>query len=175
MGRGIEIRRLTADDAQICWQLRLEALKDSPSSFLTSYEEAVARENPIEGVTNNLSAEENATYGAWKEGVLVGVATFVAETRQKTDFKGQIVGVYVTPGARGKGLAKRLLQALLGHVEKESKVEKLTLGVMTENLPAIRLYESLGFTIYAKEERAMRLSGQYIDEYLMEKWIERTT
>ncbi|TKI89487.1 GNAT family N-acetyltransferase, partial [Bacillus cereus] len=44
------IRLLTKADAKQYWELRLQALQVNPEAFVTTYEEAVRQENPLERV-----------------------------------------------------------------------------------------------------------------------------
>uniref|UniRef100_UPI0028A84F3C GNAT family N-acetyltransferase n=1 Tax=Paenibacillus sp. TaxID=58172 RepID=UPI0028A84F3C len=46
-------------------------------------------------------------------------------------------------------------------------LEKLNLTVMSTNIPAKKLYESLGFTCYGTERNAMKLELSYLDEDFM--------
>lgn len=55
-----------------------------------------------------------------------------------------ITNVCIIPGMRRKGIAERMLRALIGH-GLEQGVRDFTLEVRSKNIPAIRLYEKLGF------------------------------
>jgi|GEM_PF-1426663 len=50
----MEISILQPEHAESYWRLRLEALQESPDAFPTSYEEEIARDNPIEQMIQNL-------------------------------------------------------------------------------------------------------------------------
>lgn len=58
--------------------------------------------------------------------------------------EGDITNVAVEEGSRRKGCARRLLQELMRRAALRG-VENFTLEVRESNLPAVRLYESLGF------------------------------
>lgn len=58
--------------------------------------------------------------------------------------EGEITNVAVLPGWRGLGISRRLLERLFA--ESEDEIGDYTLEVRAGNLPAIRLYESFGFT-----------------------------
>ena len=55
----------------------------------------------------------------------------------------QLMGVWTNPRFRRLGLARELLEEVCGHVLRKGKV--VTLFVNDFNLPAVSLYESLGF------------------------------
>ena len=46
-------------------------------------------------------------------------------------------------------------------------VEQLLLGVMTTQIAARKLYESLGFVVFGREARAIRIGDNYYDEEFM--------
>lgn len=69
------------------------------------------------------------------------------------------------PSARGKGLARLLLETVLGEVG--TSLRSLRLSVESNNLPAIRLYESVGFTTWALEKEALKIGDVFHDEMLM--------
>ena len=71
----MKIKRLQSQDAEQYWNLRLEALKQNPEAFATSYEEAIQRKNPVERVSGDLEQEENYTFGAFDQEELVGMVT----------------------------------------------------------------------------------------------------
>ena len=58
----MEIRRLTAKDAQPLWDLRLESLQSEPRSFGESWREH--KNLPIAVLEQRLSAHENFIFGA---------------------------------------------------------------------------------------------------------------
>jgi len=116
------------------WRLRLEALQESPEAFSTSYEEAIARDNPIEQVVQNL--RNHYTFGAFENGTLVGVVTLVRKTALKLRYKAKIVGVYVTPTKRKCGIARRLLNEAIAKAKSMKGVEQVTLTVVSTNAAA---------------------------------------
>ena len=79
--------------------------------------------------------------------------------------------MYVTPEARGSGLATTLVETLLEHASKE--VEQVQLTVVTSNPRARRFYERMGFVEYGVEEKALKYKGEYYDEVLMVKFLSR--
>lgn len=164
------IRVLTADDAATYRPLRLEALQADPTAFSSSYEEEAAR--TVEDIAARLTADypNIASFGAFVDGVLVGTATLVANQRPKIRHRAMLVGMYVTPSARGAGLARGLLDAVVAHSRTLAGVEELVLAVTVGNEPARRLYLGAGFRSYAVEPRYLKIDGVYYDL----EWMSRT-
>jgi GNAT superfamily N-acetyltransferase len=53
--------------------------------------------------------------------------------------------LYVVPGRRGRGLGRALMEAAIGEA-RDRGADTMEIGVDEPDLPARRLYESLGFT-----------------------------
>ena len=157
------IRVLTPRDVEIYRVLRLEALTLEPAAFASSAEDF--EKESFESIAKRLQVEDfgNFTLGAFDGEQLVGIATFFVEPRIKTEHKGHVFGMYITPEARGKGVAKLLLQTLIERVKTYPKVKKLNLSVMRTQQAAKKLYTSLGFEVYGVERIALKLGEDYID------------
>ncbi|MDN4074018.1 GNAT family N-acetyltransferase [Fictibacillus terranigra] len=166
------VRELAADDAEEYWTLRLEALMLSPEAFATSYEEAVKRKNPIEQVKGNFSADGSHTFGAFLDGVMVGMVTLMQERHKKMSHKANIFAMYVTSRSRGKGTGKVLMEAAIQKAKDMKEIEKVNLTVVSSNESAKRLYSSLGFVSYGTETRALQVGSVYYDEDHMELFLK---
>ncbi|EPD49695.1 GNAT family N-acetyltransferase [Paenisporosarcina sp. FSL H8-0542] len=167
----MEIRKLTGEDAFKYWELRLEALQQDPDAFATTYEDAIARKNPVERVANNLEAVGSSTLGAFIDNELVGVMTVSGEGASKLRHRVNLLAVYVTPRVRGKQIGKVLLEATIDHAKTWQGVEKMNLTVVSSNGAAIRLYEKVGFKTFGQEHHAMKSDNRYVDElYMSLKW-----
>ncbi|EJP99622.1 GNAT family N-acetyltransferase [Bacillus cereus] len=161
------IRLLTKEDAEKYWNLRLQALQVNPEAFVTTYEEAVRQENPLERVANNLTATTSCTFGAFnEENQLIGVVTLLTEEREAYKHKGHIVAMYVGAQNRRNGLARELITNAIQRA-RDIKLEQLNLGVVSTNEPAKKLYESMGFKTYGIEKRAIKVNGVYSDDEYM--------
>lgn len=167
----MEIRKLTGDDAEGYWELRLEALQQNPEAFASTYEDAISRVNPLTRVSNNLDSDGSSTLGAFINKELVGVMTISEEGAIKLRHRVNLFAVYVTPKARGKQVGMALLQAIVEHTKKRPHVEKINLTVVSTNETAIRLYEKAGFQKFGLETNAMKIDDTYVDEvYMSLEW-----
>ena len=163
----MEIRKLTSDDAEVYWDLRLEALQQDPEAFATTYEDAISRVNPLERVESNLDSENSATLGAFIDNELVGVMTIAEEGAPKLRHRVNLFAVYVTPKVRGKRVGTALLQEVVKYTKQMPLVEKINLTVVSTNKAAIKLYEKVGFKSFGLEHHAMKMNDTYVDEIYM--------
>lgn len=157
----VDIRRLGPDDAAAFQALRLAGLRVNSDAFGSSWEEEADR--PLARTAEALAAGFVA--GCEREGVLVGIGGLRIGQSAKTRHRGGIWGVYVDPGARGLGVGRRLMTALID--QARTQVEDVILTVSAHNESAIGLYRSLGFEPYGLDRRALKMGEDYIDELLM--------
>ncbi|AIR99817.1 GNAT family N-acetyltransferase [Streptomyces glaucescens] len=76
--------------------------------------------------------------------------------------------VYVHPGARGRGVASALLNALIESTEAAG-VWTVQSGVFPENTASIALHERAGFRVVGTRERIGRHHGRWRDVVLLER------
>jgi RimJ/RimL family protein N-acetyltransferase len=167
----MQTRLLNANDAESYYQLRLEALLTNPDAFITTYEQEKQRPDPIETTAQRLEAETSRTIGLFKDEKLQGVITIVKETHPKFSHKGNLVAMYISPDSRRKGGAKLLVQEAI-NLSKALNLEVLHLSVVTDNHPAKKLYEGIGFQSYGLERKAIKLPNRYLDEEHMELFLD---
>jgi RimJ/RimL family protein N-acetyltransferase len=169
----MEIRLLEPSDAESYWVLRLEALKQNPEAFSSSYEEAIQRQNPIEQVAKNLSSEGNYTFGAFESGKLIGVVTLLRERSIKLQHRANIFAMYVTPKKQGIGAGKALLTKAIDQAKIIEVIKKINLTVVSSNVKAKSLYTSLGFEVFGIEEKAIMVNNVYYDEEHMVLFLNK--
>lgn len=78
----------------------------------------------------------------------------------------QIQGLVVDGKARGRGVARALLEAACDRARQEG-ARRMTLRVLAHNGPARRLYEAAGFAVEGVLPGEFLLNGEYVDDILM--------
>ncbi|MBX0291953.1 GNAT family N-acetyltransferase [Hymenobacter sp. HSC-4F20] len=78
------------------------------------------------------------------------------------------VSVYVAAAARGKGVGYKLLESLVAESEQNG-IWTLQAGVFPENVPSIKLHESLGFRTVGYRERIGQMRGVWRNTVLLER------
>jgi ribosomal protein S18 acetylase RimI-like enzyme len=162
----LEIRVLTADDAEEFRALRLRALREEPEAFGSSWEEENAR--PLEQTVARLQAEGITAFGGFDDaGKLAGMVRLRRQDGVKAEHKADIISMYVAPEVRGRGLGRMLLDAAIAHARSTPGIEQLLLAVNTTNTPARNLYLAMGFEPFGREPKALKIGDRYFDEDYM--------
>lgn len=100
---------------------------------------------------------------------IVGLLNFYPGSKKRIAHHGAF-GMSLLPEFQGKGLGKRKLQALLDWAQANSRIECVRLRVHARNLPALRLYEKMGFAEEGRELKGIKFSnGEYDDVICMFK------
>lgn len=166
MSEPIILRRLMKEDLNTFFNLRLEALLDSPTAFLASFDEekklgAIFYENAMNDNINNL------IFGAFIENKLIGFIGIYKEERQKTNHKANIWGMYVQPNYRSQGVGKNLLENVIAYAKNTMNCLIINISVEATNLHAKKLYESYDFKVWGMEQKAMYINGNFYNELHM--------
>jgi ribosomal protein S18 acetylase RimI-like enzyme len=162
------IRRLVIADAHAYWQTRNRGLAEFPDAFTSSVEEGIAVAPTELAKRFGGNGSDDFVLGAFADdGLLAGYAGFQRESRQKSHHKGTLVGMYVVPEHRGRGLGQKLLRTLIEDVRALRGLEQLKLSVTHSNADARRLYLSAGFVPFGIEPNAIKVDGvYYAKEYM---------
>ena len=165
MNSSFTIRLLLPSDAAAFRATRLEALRNSPEAFGSTFDKESGE--PLQYFVERL--ERNVVFGGFLGDCLIGIAGFYRQAGIKMSHKGVLWGMYVKPEARGSGLAAALVERLLEHAGKE--VEQVQLTVVASNPRAKRFYERMGFVAYGLEREALKDKDAYFDEILMVRFL----
>jgi len=165
-GGPIRIRRLTGDDAPaVLAYLRTVGAESAFLSFggegppISEAEEREFLERAGE-IDNALMV-----VAEWK-GEMVGSLTFKGGDRARTRHVGEF-GISVARKCQGIGLGRRLIEMLIDWARTGAIVRKINLVVLTSNVRAIALYESLGFEPEGRSRRDLLVDGEFHDAFVM--------
>lgn len=93
----------------------------------------------------------------------------VAATSNRPAYAGVVEhSVYVDPAARGRGIARLLLEALIRSSEAAG-IWTIQSGVFPENAASLALHERAGFRVVGIRERVGRHHGRWRDVVLLER------
>lgn len=156
-------------DAASYRTLRLRALNEHPTAFVSSYEEQ--KEWPLERFAQRLRGSFDSAgsfnLGCFVDEAIVGTVGFFRYDGPKRMHIGKIVGMHVAAEHHGQGYGRALLGAGLERVRQMPGLTVVHLAVESTNEPAKALYRSFGFERYGVEKRAIFVDGKYFDEDLM--------
>jgi ribosomal protein S18 acetylase RimI-like enzyme len=135
----VQLVRVDESNALEYKEIRLAMLLDSPRSFaMTHAQELLKSDDDWRARTHTSS-----TWMARVDGARAGAATMYVDP-ELPEGEALLVAMWVDPAFRGRGVG----DALIGQVVDEARaqgIRRLQLDVVTDNAPAVRLYERLGF------------------------------
>lgn len=163
----MQIRLLNSHDAIAYRNLRLQALKESPTAFASSYERE-ARLSLADFTARVCPRDDgdSGVFGAFCGDFdkLIGMLRFSRESRPKRAHIGSLRSMYVLPEFRGRGVGAALVDEAISHARRLGIVRQIVLSVTANNLVARSLYKSRGFESFGLEREALFVNGTYFDE-----------
>lgn len=159
----VRVRRLNPGDARAYRSLMLEAYASAPEAFTST----VSEREPLslkwwKSRVSDTEDAESLTYGAFIEDELVGAVGLHLEQRDRTRHKATLYGTFVRQSCRRRGIARRLVEAVMNHARVTPQIRQVVLRVTTSNQPALRLYEAFGFLPFGTEPDANRVGDRFI-------------
>jgi ribosomal protein S18 acetylase RimI-like enzyme len=163
----MQIATLEATDAARYRELMLEAYTQAADAFTSTAEER--RAEPLSWWIHRIAAPSglSQSFGAFQGRQLVGTVALEYSTKPKTCHAALVLGMYVRPQARRLGAGSRLMQAAIAAARAREGIQVLRLTVTQGNEPAVRLYESAGFSTWGVEPLAIHTPSGYKGELHM--------
>ncbi len=134
----VEIRALLPPDWRLIRDVRLRSLRQSPEAFTSTY----AREAAFDESTWRDRATSCQWFAAVEDGGAIGVAGGVDGWSDDPERR-ELVGMWVAPAHRGRGISRKLLGAVSDWARSEGATV-LSLGVRTTNPDARAAYLHMG-------------------------------
>jgi GNAT superfamily N-acetyltransferase len=147
----VEIRRIRRDESLPLRALRLRALADAPMAFGSTLAREEAFPDAVwhERATAGAAGVDRVTYVAEDVDRWIGMATGLVDEADAPD--ASLVGMFVEPGARGRGVGRGLVEAVAGWA-RSAGAPRLYLWVTSTNDAALALYARCGFRSTGKAQ-----------------------
>jgi ribosomal protein S18 acetylase RimI-like enzyme len=139
----VVLERITSANALVFREVRLRALRESPSAFGSTF----ARESQISDAdwikrADQWTSQRSVGYLAMSSDEPCGIAaTFLDENDQ---YKAHLVSMWVDPARRRSGIGHTLIETIRAWAA-ENGARSLHLTVTSSNSTAIEFYERNGF------------------------------
>jgi ribosomal protein S18 acetylase RimI-like enzyme len=143
------IRRIRADEGASLRDIRLRALRESPSAFSSTLDRELAYGDELWASRASLASagDKAATFVAESDAQdWLGLVTVLGVDHEAASGTGaaELVSMWIAPEARRLGLGEKLVLAALDFA-RGSNVPAMELSVTRGNEDAMRLYLRLGF------------------------------
>ncbi|WP_405109717.1 GNAT family N-acetyltransferase [Micromonospora sp. NBC_01405] len=156
----ITVRPMAADDAERVRAICQAGLDDGDASFETTA--------PTWAAFDASRLSDHRLVAVAGDGTVLGWIA-VSPTSTRAVYAGVVEhSVYVDPVARGRGVARLLLDALIGSTETAG-IWTIQSGVFPENVASLALHERAGFRVVGVRERVGRHHGRWRDVVLLER------
>lgn len=151
----MRIAPLTPAEAPAYRRLLLEAYSLAADAFTSTAEERAAE--PASFWVRRIADPGGlgAAYGAFDGPDLVGTVALEFSAKPKTRHKALVLGMYVSPAARRRGVGRALMNAVVDHARARNDLLLLTLTVTEGNDAAVELYRHCGFRAFGVEPMAI--------------------
>lgn len=141
----IAIRRVDPDDWQLLRATRLAALQDAPEAFESTYADALG----FDEARWRQRAERFPTFLAFNGADPVGMAAGYPDEHRPGCR--DLISMWVSPAARGRGVAGRLIDAVTEWARADG-ADELALWVVLGNESALAAYKRAGFVATGEQQ-----------------------
>jgi len=160
----VQVRRARPDEWATVRDVRLAAMADAPDAFASTLSREAGRTEP----QWRSRIRDWPWFLAWRAGTPAGLVAAVpdqaASGPSAAGRRGwHLVSMWVSPAARGHGVADLLVGAVLDHAEAVG-APRVTLWVAFGNARARALYHRMGFTATGRRQVYPRDGADPLDE-----------
>jgi ribosomal protein S18 acetylase RimI-like enzyme len=167
----MKITRLTPNDYEHFYSLRLASLEECPEEFATDAEawKNAPRETINKLLVNSEERQDTPIFGAWKNDDLVGLVGVNRDLRPSVMHKSTLWGLYIKPDQRKQGCGGALLNEVIMAAQKIPDLRLIRAVVTVTSKDALSLLEKHGFKVFGQEPEAKRLNDKYYDQVYL--WL----
>ncbi len=167
-GTPVAIRTADARDAAETLGLFRSVLEEGRYTVQTPSEVKITEEEERGFIQADRDDPGRLCLVAEAGGAVVGTVRAEAEPYRRTWHFADVQALWVHASRRRRGVAGRLLAALIAWARAHPEIEKLGLYVFSTNEAAIRLYQEHGFVIEGRYPRDIKFEdGSYADTVAM--------
>jgi GNAT superfamily N-acetyltransferase len=141
------VRETVSGDWHALRDIRLEALRDAPAAFGSTYE----REAPCGEARWRHRISHGGTFLAYLPDLSASEPVGLIGGYREDPVTVELVSMYVRPRARGRGVGEALVAAVIGWARDQNAAE-VHLWVTETNAPARALYERCGFALTDEQQ-----------------------
>jgi ribosomal protein S18 acetylase RimI-like enzyme len=162
------VREAEENDFPMIWTIYQKVLSEGTYTSAIHGESALDRYEHLP--QDEVGKRRALTLLAEVDGNPVGYVTIDESVWDLSRHVGEL-GIAVLPEFRQVGIGSALLESAL-HLASEKEFKKIDLSVFHTNKRAISLYRKFRFKKVGRKRKQFNLKGEYIDEIIMEKFID---
>jgi RimJ/RimL family protein N-acetyltransferase len=170
-GSNVRIRRAVADDAAAILAYLSRVGGESINLTFGAEGPGIGEEEEREYLTRVASSDNSLAIVAVVGEEIVGGLTFDGGRRPRLRHVGEF-GISVLQAYAGQGLGRALLEYMIAWAERGGVVRKINLKVRVDNVPAIRLYQRMGWVTEGRTTRDTLIDGEFNDCLLMGREVD---
>ncbi|MFW6074829.1 MAG: N-acetyltransferase family protein [Chloroflexota bacterium] len=163
------IREATPGDAPQLLELKLQLDSETTSMMLEPGERSQSIEAERRAIQEAVDRPNSTILIAAGEGEITGYLEVTGGEFRRNAHVGVVV-IGVRRASAGRGIGTQLFQAL-ERWATPAGITRLELTVLTDNKPAIHLYQKMGFEIEGTRRASMNVAGDRKDEYWMARLL----
>lgn len=168
MNSGISVREANVSDAPAIQEYLCELVKEQPP-VLFRRDQAPTLDEEETFLKMIDTSERSVVFMAEVGGKVVGMLDFHGHKKEQCAHCGGF-GMSVHHAWRHRGIGSLLLKELFNWASSRN-FRRIELEVFSNNLPAISLYNKLGFMHEGRKSEAVSLDGWYVDILQMVKIV----
>ena len=170
-GRTVRIRRAEPDDAAAVLAYLRKVGGETINLTFGGEGPGISEAEEREYLARVAASDNSLAIVAAADGEIVGSLTFDGGRRPRLRHAGEF-GISVLQAYAGQGVGKALLESMIAWAERSGVVRKINLKVRVDNVPAIRLYERMGWVHEGRTTRDTLIDGQFSDCLLMGRDVD---